>query len=272
MRSGPLKRFSAISHCALSSGRYPDFGHQIEPKTAIKKFKLAKEILSERRKEKQAQQYVHLSFFQRNLLVLLSSFGAVIHPKRADFVANTSELVDEISLMFLLFRMRAHPDGKELLNVRPQVSHTVLNGARSCGKNSFGAAYAHFMGVREFSPRDRPVVRFIDNPDLAYLSSRIRESHDFLHVLFDCSTSVTSELKLKQIEFHLTKFPSAALSILVAPVRLNLSDRQSFLKLLSSKTQIKAKKFDLLSLNFEDKLTLPLKLLREELKVRSIGE
>lgn len=44
-------------------------------------------------------------------------------------------------------------------------------------------------------------VRFVDDPELAYVAVRSREVHDFWHVLFDCPTTVTGELALKMLEF-----------------------------------------------------------------------
>jgi len=46
------------------------------------------------------------------------------------------------------------------------------------------------MGVRHFSPADRPPVRFVADEELAYVAARAREVHDIWHVLFDCPTTV----------------------------------------------------------------------------------
>eukprot|EP00951_Prasinocladus_malaysianus_P042861 scaffold526757_cov21-Prasinocladus_malaysianus.AAC.1 len=43
-------------------------------------------------------------------------------------------------------------------------------------------------------------VRFVDDPELAYVAARSREVHDFWHVLFDCHTNVLGELALKAVE------------------------------------------------------------------------
>ncbi len=66
---------------------------------------------------------------------------------------------------------------------------------------SFGAAYAQFMGSRNFAADDRPPVRFVDDLELAYVAARAREVHDFWHVLFDCHTNVFGEVALKAVEF-----------------------------------------------------------------------
>ena len=44
-------------------------------------------------------------------------------------------------------------------------------------------------------------MRFIADPDLAYVAMRAREAHDFWHVLFGVGTSVLGEVALKYLEF-----------------------------------------------------------------------
>ena len=46
-----------------------------------------------------------------------------------------------------------------------------------------------------------PSLRFVDDEELAYVLTRMREVHDFWHVLFECDTSVMSELAVKALEF-----------------------------------------------------------------------
>jgi len=244
---------------------------QNQPKSLLNKHKLAIALakLSHARKEQASEDFIHLSIAQRSLVILFSGYGAIIHPKRADLVANSSELLDGVVLDFLLFIMKAHPQGKELLFKRPQITQATLNEAWSCGKHTFGDAYAQFMGTRAFSPQERPLVRFIANPDLAYVAARLRESHDFWHVLFGCSTSVLSELKLKQIEFYYTSFPSAGLSYVLAPIRLSLKNRSLLSVHFRSRKQVAGARNDLLFLFIENRLHVPLISLRKKLMVKA---
>ncbi len=45
------------------------------------------------------------------------------------------------------------------------------------------------------------IHRFVDDEELAYVIRRMREVHDFWHVLFGCHTNVFGELALKALEF-----------------------------------------------------------------------
>lgn len=66
---------------------------------------------------------------------------------------------------------------------------------------SLGAEYAAFMAQRHFEADARPAVRYVDNEELAYVATRVRETHDFWHVLFNCPTTIFGETALKALEF-----------------------------------------------------------------------
>ena len=97
-------------------------------------------------------------------------------------------------------------------------------------ENTFGAAYARFMGSRNFSPDDRPPVRFMDSEEMAYVAMRAREVHDFWHVLFDLPTNLIGESALKVVEFEQMLLPMAALSVIGGSARFCQKQRNLFTK------------------------------------------
>ncbi|KAK4357989.1 hypothetical protein RND71_023599 [Anisodus tanguticus] len=64
---------------------------------------------------------------------------------------------------------------QEILLERPRVISTKVGHAWDLPDNTFGAAYARFMGSRNFSPDDRPPVRFMETEELAYVAMCARE-------------------------------------------------------------------------------------------------
>ena len=52
------------------------------------------------------------------------------------------------------------------------------------------------MDSHGFSPDERAPVRFIDNPDLAYIMLRYRQVHDFWHVMSGHNTDTMSGRKI----------------------------------------------------------------------------
>lgn len=72
--------------------------------------------------------------------------------------------------------MLQNPEGQRVLRERPRVTDETLEMCWNLPDGTFGKAYAQFMGVRRFSPEERPPVRFVDDPELAYVATRYREA------------------------------------------------------------------------------------------------
>ncbi|RWW58709.1 hypothetical protein BHE74_00034430 [Ensete ventricosum] len=86
------------------------------------------------------------------------------------------------------------------------------------------------MGTRNFSPDDRPPVRFMDTDELAYVATRAREVHDFWHVLFGLPTNLIGESALKVIEFEQMFLPMCALSVVGGSARFSEKQRSLFFR------------------------------------------
>lgn len=155
--------------------------------------------------------------------------GALADPGRADLVAALGETTGRPSVERMRQRMQAHPVGKLILHDQPRVTDATLLSAQRCPPGSLGAAYAHFMCSRRFKPNDRPPVRFVDDPQLAFVIARSREVHDFWHTLFSLPTSVTGELALKVIEAVQTGLPMCALAAIAGPMRIKHTRRAEVL-------------------------------------------
>ena len=111
---------------------------------------------------------------------------------------------------------------------QPRVISSKVGHAWDLPPNTFGAAYARFMGSRNFSPDDRPPVRFMDAQELAYVAMRAREVHDFWHTLFGLPTNLMGESALKVIEFEQMLLPMCMLSIIGGTVKFHEKQRAIF--------------------------------------------
>lgn len=119
---------------------------------------------------------------------------------------------------------------QEVLLEGPRVISEKVGHAWDLPPNTFGAAYARFMGSRNFSPDDRPPVRFMDTDELAYVTMRAREVHDFWHTLFDLPTNLIGESALKVIEFQQMYLPMCFLSVVGGTARFSEKQRTLFFK------------------------------------------
>ncbi|WJX33569.1 hypothetical protein P8452_21763 [Trifolium repens] len=140
---------------------------------------------------------IKLKTWQQAAVALGSAVGALLDPRRADLIAALGETTGKPAFQRVLQRMKSSPEGRAVLLERPRVVYANVGHAWDLPENTFGAAYAKFMGSRNFSPDDRPPVRFMDTDELAYVAMRAREVHDFWHTLFDLPTNLMRESALK---------------------------------------------------------------------------
>lgn len=84
---------------------------------------------------------------------------------------------------------------------------------RKLPANSVGHAYVSWLDREGVSPDTRSGVRYIDDPECAYVMQRYRECHDFYHALTGLPVFVEGEVALKAFEFANTLLPMTALSV-----------------------------------------------------------
>lgn len=178
-----------------------------------------------------------LTPLQRLATLVHSSLTALADPTRADAVAAVGEVTGSYALSRMRAGMEKDAVGRRILRERPIVDGRVaerafewlrrhedeedasnvrfnnnpINGGRRRGI-TFGAAYATFLQTHEFDPAERSPVRFLSDPDLSYVATRYRQSHDYWHVLTGLPPTVLGELALKWLELFQTGLPLAALS------------------------------------------------------------
>lgn len=167
-----------------------------------------------------------LSFSQLVACFCLASVETLRDPARADLVAAVGEISSDRAQKRLYNRMCGNEGGKLLLLERRRVTNETLEVARSHKFGTFGHAYAQFMDTRGFQPDYRPIVRFSNQDPWNYTLVRLREIHDYLHVLFECPTSVEGEIILKAIEFTNCKLPISGLGALIGSIQLPVKNQQ----------------------------------------------
>ena len=171
-----------------------------------------------------------LSIGQRAFLVPMFGFGALMDPSRGDLVAGFGDVLSSTSnLRKLKRRMQQTGEGARILREKPLITEAGLDmeALRKMPPDSMGYNYAMFMDEHGFSADERSKVRFMTSPDLAYVVVRYRQVHDFWHVLCGVPISVLGEVGLKWFEWRAMGMlmPSAALSGLLGPLRLNSKER-----------------------------------------------
>ncbi|KAL8106084.1 hypothetical protein AgCh_029768 [Apium graveolens] len=129
--------------------------------------------------------HIRLNGLQKAAVALGSAVGALLDPRRADLIAALGETTGKPAFERGLERMKRSPDGRVML------LYEKVGYAWDLPLNTFGAANASFMGSRNFSPDDRPPVRFMETEELAYVAMRAceEEQQDSVKNRDHCSTS-----------------------------------------------------------------------------------
>ncbi|KAJ8900446.1 hypothetical protein K2173_025223 [Erythroxylum novogranatense] len=171
---------------------------------------------------------IKLKRWQQAAVAIGSAIGALLDPRRADLIAALGETTGKPAFERVLQRMKKSPEGREVLLERPRVISAQVAHAWDLPANTFGAAYARFMGSRNFCPDERPPVRFMETDELAYVAMRAREVHDFWHTLFDLPTNLIGESTLKVIEFGQMYLPMCLMSVVGGSARFSDKQRRLF--------------------------------------------
>jgi ubiquinone biosynthesis protein COQ4 len=168
-----------------------------------------------------------LSPLQRVGLTVMSAVSTLADPEKADMVSALGETTGRVALRQLHRSMQQHAEGREILRERPVMNEDTVDLAAlaQLPEGTFGRAYADFMARHSFTLDSRCAVRFVDDPDLAYVITRYRQVHDLWHVLSGLPPSLEAEVALKWFEMVQTGLPVTALSALVGPVRVPRAGR-----------------------------------------------
>ncbi|KAI5998854.1 ubiquinone biosynthesis protein COQ4, mitochondrial [Pisolithus albus] len=146
----------------------------------------------------------------RTFLALGSAMMAFIDPRRG------GKNYRGFTLINLRDAMLGSCEGRRILKDRPRVNTNTLNmeKLRSLPDNTFGKAYTRWLEACKINPiQGSRSVHYIDDPELAYVMQRYRETHDLYHALFALKVSAMPELVLKAFEFANLGFPMAALAL-----------------------------------------------------------
>ena len=146
-----------------------------------------------------------------------------MNPERADLVSATADLSSHRALERLEAKMKADEEGAQILKDKPRVNSTTWNfdDLLTLPERSFGYQYAFYMNGQGLTT-DRPLVKYVSNPEHAYILQRYKETHDMTHKLMGYGITVSEEIAIKWFEMIQTELPMNALASFVGPVNLIL--------------------------------------------------
>lgn len=174
--------------------------------------------------------HVPLTSLERIGLAFGSALASLTNHHRHDMVAALGEATSQpYFISRLRSSMLSHPTGRRILRLKPRITSTTLSMThlRSLPTNTVGHAYAAWLDREGVTPDTRDSVRYIDDPEEAYVMQRYRESHDFYHAVTGLPVFAEGEIALKAFEFANTGLPMTGLS-LFAIAKLKRGERRRF--------------------------------------------
>lgn len=148
---------------------------------------------------------------------------------------KTSEIhrVEEITgrprFRALLREMVETPEGRRLLAERPELSsrHVDYDHLRRLPPTTLGGAYArHLDGNNITADYQAAATELVDDPDLAYLMRRFRQTHDVWHALLGIGIEGHEEVLIHWFSYGQLRLPVSALIMLFGSMKHLLLERR----------------------------------------------
>lgn len=216
--------------------------------------------------------HVPLTWLERGALAVGSAFGSLKNPYRHDLIASLGEATAKPYFVSRLRQaMLSDPTGRRILKDKPRITSKTLklDDLRKLPENTVGRAYAAWLDREGVTPDTRDQVRYIDDPEEAYVMQRYRETHDFTHAITGLPVIIEGELAVKAFEFANTLLPMTALS-LFAIVRLKPVERKRFFEIYlpwAIRNGLKAE--EVVNVYWEEELETDVDVLRARLGIET---
>lgn len=178
--------------------------------------------------EKMYKTHRPTTVLQKSILTVGAAFMSFYDPYRHDMVAVLGETTGYLALKKLHSKMLKHPEGQQILQERPRINSRTVNMTElsQMPDGTLGKEYHRFMTKNNITADSRAAVQYVDDPQLAYVLQRYRETHDFYHCLLGMPTTMLGEVVVKWFEMINTRLPMCALGALVGPLRLSAKRRK----------------------------------------------
>lgn len=128
-----------------------------------------------------------------------------------------------------LRRTAGREDIAALLRDQPELSEKTVDYAalRALPQNTLGYLYARHLNVHGLSADSQATrTRYIDEPDIAYLMKRFRQTHDVWHALLDLGVQGHEEVIIHAFSWGQLRLPVSALVVLFGSLKHIVIERR----------------------------------------------
>jgi ubiquinone biosynthesis protein COQ4 len=129
----------------------------------------------------------------------------------------------------LLEQFAASDDGRHLLELRPELSsdHVDFEALRTLPETSVGGAYVRHLDRNRLSADyQAAATRHVDDPDMAYLMRRFRQTHDVWHALLGLGVTGHEEVIIHWFSYGQLRLPVSAMIMVLGSLKHLVLERR----------------------------------------------
>jgi ubiquinone biosynthesis protein COQ4 len=166
-------------------------------------------------------------------------------------------------------------DGQRIMELRPELSssHVDYDMLRALPEDTLGGAYARHLDRNNLSADyQAAATRHVDDPDMAYLMRRFRQTHDVWHALLGMGITGHEEVLIHWFTFGQLRLPVSALIMVFGTFKHLVAERRWGALRHSTSEAYRAGRDarPLLAVVWEDRWAEPLADVREEYGIRPL--
>jgi ubiquinone biosynthesis protein COQ4 len=124
---------------------------------------------------------------------------------------------------------RLLPEGRRLMTERPELSsdHVDYDRLRALPATTFGGAYVRHLDDNGITADyQAAATRHVDDPDIAYLMRRFRQTHDVWHALLGLGIAGHEEVIIHSFSYGQLRLPVSALIMVFGTVKHIVLERR----------------------------------------------
>ena len=125
--------------------------------------------------------------------------------------------------------MERTPEGQRLLAERPELSSELVDydALRRLPETTLGGAYVrHLDGNGITADYQAAATRHVDDPDIAYLMRRFRQTHDVWHALLGLGIAGHEEVIIHSFSYGQLRLPVSAMIMLFGSIKHIVLERR----------------------------------------------
>src|SRR5438132_5654993 len=144
-------------------------------------------------------------------------------------IHRVEEITGRPRMRTLLAELQNSEDGRRLLADRPELSseHVDYDRLRALPESTLGGAYVRHLDRNGITADyQAAATRHVDDPDIAYLMRRFRQTHDVWHTLLGLGIAGHEEVIIHWFSYGQLQLPVSALIMVFGTVKHVVLERR----------------------------------------------